>query len=171
MSIAATEAIRRQAWFLAALIIVVDQAVKWFVRTAVVPSELIKVTVLPIFNLVNYHNPGVGFGMMANGLLGNKQALIFMTLIITLVVAWWLLNAWRLRPALAYGAIIGGGISNAIDRIMSGSVFDFLEFHFGERYFPAFNLADCAVVLGVAVLLWDTFTNKQTLTPPSPDDD
>ncbi len=171
MSIAAAEAIRRQAWLLAAFVIALDQFTKYFVRTMVVPNELLKDVITPFFNVVNYRNHGVGFGLMADGLMGNRLALIFMSLVITVVVIWWLLHVYRLRPALAYGSIIGGALSNVVDRIVDGSVFDFLEFHMADHYWPAFNLADCAVVIGVAVLLLDGVMNKEKPTGPSPLDE
>ena len=66
-------------------------------------------------------------------------------------------RASRVWVAGALGAVIGGAVGNVIDRLRYGAVADFLDFHMGQWHWPAFNLADSAIVLGVAVLVADAF--------------
>lgn len=154
---------RTAAWLLALGIIIADQATKFFIRTELVPGWEDKINVLPVFNLVHYWNKGVAFSMFSSGPLSGPWLMIGISLVVTLVVVAWLMSAWRLRPALAYGAIIGGALGNIIDRLIFGQVFDFLEFHWGMSYFPAFNLADTAIFLGVACLFLDMFLERPAL--------
>ena len=75
--------------------------------------------------------------------------------IIVVVLFFWLRKAHRRLPAIGLGLVIGGALGNVIDRIRLGAVADFLLFHWNELYWPAFNIADCAIFIGVAALLVD----------------
>ena len=128
---------------------IVDQATKgaaiaFFSR----PEEIVEV--LPIFNLVLTRNRGVSFGLLTAlpwwGLTALGLALV------TLLSVW----LWRTRTKLsgaAIGLIIGGALGNIVDRIRWGAVTDFLDFHLGEYHWPAFNVADVGIVVGVSLLL------------------
>lgn len=163
MNLMSPIAIRSAAWMLAITVIALDQASKLFMRMSMVPSWEDKITVLPVFNLVHYWNKGIAFSLFSSGPLSGPGVLIAISLIITLVVIAWLMNAWRLRPALAYGLIIGGALSNVMDRFMHGAVFDFVQLHWGDHYWPAFNLADSAIVLGVGCLFIDMMLERPAL--------
>ena len=105
------------------------------------------IEVVPGFDLVLGRNDGVAFGLL--GGVG-PWALVGLAAV---VVAWLLvamLRAPRRREAVAYGAVIGGAIGNVADRLQHGAVTDFLDFHVGAWHWPAFNLADVAIVVGVA---------------------
>ena len=105
------------------------------------------IEVVPGFDLVLGRNDGVAFGLL--GGVG-PWALVGLAAV---VVAWLLvamLRAPRRREAVAYGAVIGGAIGNVADRLRHGAVTDFLDFHVGAWHWPAFNLADVAIVVGVA---------------------
>jgi signal peptidase II len=99
-------------------------------------------------------NRGVSFGMFnspgVNSLLFTVAATI-----ITVVLTLWLARVRTGFLAIAIGLIIGGAIGNVIDRLRFGAVIDFLYFHAGSWYWPAFNLADSAICLGVAAMLLD----------------
>ncbi|MGR3433447.1 MAG: signal peptidase II [Shimia sp.] len=105
------------------------------------------IEVVPGFDLVLGRNDGIAFGLL--GGVG-PWALVGLAAV---VVAWLLvamLRAPRRREAVAYGAVIGGAIGNVADRLQHGAVTDFLDFHVGAWHWPAFNLADVAIVVGVA---------------------
>ena len=75
--------------------------------------------------------------------------------------------AWRTRHrriALALGAIAGGALGNIVDRIRQGAVTDFIDFHLGDWRWPTFNLADAAIVCGVAALLWTSMKRRKGTT-------
>ena len=108
------------------------------------------VEVLPIFNLVLARNRGVSFGLLT-GLPWWGLAVLGLA-VVTLLSVW----LWRTRTRLsgaAIGLIIGGALGNIADRIRWGAVTDFLDFHVGQYHWPAFNVADVAIVSGVGLLL------------------
>lgn len=139
---------------LAGIIFLADQASKIGMR-ALLPDSTSRVTVLPVFDLVHAWNYGVSFSMLAAGGEGRRLALIAVMLAISGLVGWWLYKSSRHQPALAYGLILGGAMGNVCDRVLHGAVFDFLYFHLAGYGWPAFNLADSAIVLGVGILLLD----------------
>lgn len=107
------------------------------------------IAVMPGFNLVIVRNTGVSFGM-----LGGMPRWSLITL--TLIICAWLIiemqRSQRLSDALAYGLIIGGALGNVLDRLRQGGVTDFLDFYLGRLHWPAFNLADTVIFIGVALL-------------------
>ena len=106
------------------------------------------------FDLVLTCNSGVSFGLFNHARL---NGLIFSVLaaLVVVVLAVWLIRAQSSFLAAAIGLIIGGAIGNVIDRLRFGGVVDFLYFHAGSWYWPAFNFADSAICLGVAAILLD----------------
>ena len=111
------------------------------------------VEVLPVLNLVLVRNEGVSFGML--GGVMPWWALIVVSLAIVAVLATWLWRAQSRVLSVALGLVIGGALSNVLDRVRHGAVTDFLDFHFATYHWPAFNLADMAIVAGAALLLLD----------------
>ena len=107
------------------------------------------------FNIVLIYNRGMSFGLF-NG-AGGLNALLFslVAAAIVTVLIYWLSRVESPVLAVAIGLIIGGAIGNVIDRIRLGAVVDFLDFHVGSWHWPAFNVADSAICVGVAVMLLD----------------
>jgi signal peptidase II len=142
----------------AALIVVLDQLTKaavlaFFARQGF--DDGVRVT--SFFNLVLTYNRGVSFGLFNAAGGGGRDALLF-SLVAAAIVAgllWWLARAQSALLAAAIGLIVGGAIGNVVDRIRLGAVVDFLDFHLGSWHWPAFNLADSAICLGVAAMLLD----------------
>ncbi|MBI1209761.1 MAG: signal peptidase II [Azospirillum sp.] len=136
----------------AAIVIILDQAVKWWMLTVVMqPPRPIEVT--SYFTLVMAWNRGVSFGMFAGETTFMPYLLIAVALgIVGLMIAW-LLRTSSLMVALSLGLVIGGALGNVIDRIRFGAVADFLYFHLGDWYFPAFNIADSGISVGVGLIL------------------
>ena len=113
-----------------------------------------RVRVSPFFDLVLTCNPGVSFGLFNRTGVGS---LIFslLALIIILVLLIWLSRVRATFLAAAIGLVIGGAVGNVVDRLRFGAVIDFLDFHLASWHWPAFNLADSAICLGVAAMLLD----------------
>jgi signal peptidase II len=111
------------------------------------------------FNLVLVYNRGVSFGLFNAGAgSGTAANALLFSLAAALIVAaliYWLRRVTSPLLAVAIGLIIGGAIGNVIDRIRLGAVVDFLDFHIGAWHWPAFNLADSAICIGVAAMLLD----------------
>ena len=145
---------RFASWLgLAGLIIVLDQLTKLWVLATLKLGERIEVT--SFFNLVLVFNPGAAFSFLSDA--GGWQRWFFVVLAIA--VSGWLTflirrhAAERLLP-LAAALILGGALGNVIDRIRFGAVADFLDAHAAGWHWPAFNIADSAISVGVALLVW-----------------
>ena len=139
---------------LAAVIVVIDQITKYFIVQKFVLHETLYLT--PFFNLVRVHNTGAAFSMLADA--GGWQRVFFIG--IAVVASVWVVWLLRRHPeqklfCLALGMILGGAIGNLIDRVLFGSVVDFVQVHYAGYFFPAFNVADSAITCGAGVLIWD----------------
>lgn len=140
---------------IAAVLIVADQITKWIILERVmVPPRIIPVT--DFFNLVLVWNRGVSFGLFSDGDPSQRWILIGVALAVTTALTVWLWRADRWPVALALGLVIGGALGNVIDRLRFGAVADFLDFHVAGFHWPAFNLADSAITVGVVLLVLDS---------------
>lgn len=145
---------------LAAGIIVVDFATKAWVLAAFRLGESIEV--LPFFNLVLVFNAGAAFSFLADA--GGWQKWFFVVL--ALGISTWLLvmlkrhAAERLQSA-AFALVLGGALGNVIDRVRFGAVVDFVDIHAAGWHWPAFNVADSAISIGVALLVWHALTHRE----------
>ena len=145
---------RLTGWLaLAALVVVLDQITKQWVL-AVLPFGA-SITVTSFFDLVLVFNPGAAFSFLADH--SGWQRWFF--IVLAFAISGWLLVLLRHHQAetllpLAFALIIGGAMGNVIDRFIYGAVVDFLYFHAGRHGWPAFNLADSAITLGVGLMLW-----------------
>jgi len=143
----------------AALVALLDQLSKlWVLRyfgETGCANRLVPVT--SFFDFVLTCNRGVSFGMFnqpGDPALGFWVFSVLATMVVLALVVW----LFRVRSALlaaAIGLVVGGAIGNVVDRLRLGAVVDFLYFHAGAWYWPAFNLADSAICLGVAAMLLD----------------
>jgi len=145
---------RFASWLgLAGLIIVLDQLTKAWVVSALRLGQRIELT--PFLNLVFVYNPGAAFSFLSDA--GGWQRWFFIAL--ALAVSVWLTflirqhAAERLLP-LAAALILGGALGNVIDRILYGAVVDFVDVHAAGWHWPAFNVADSAISVGVVLLVW-----------------
>lgn len=112
-------------------------------------------SVTPFFNLVLTYNRGMSFGLFNQGAGLNALLFSLVAAIIVAVLAYWLSRVESPLLAVAIGLVIGGAIGNVIDRIRLGAVVDFLDFYIGSWHWPAFNVADSAICIGVAAMLLD----------------
>ena len=140
-------------------VILVDQLTKWLIRNSLLESERY-VEVSNFFNIVEVWNRGVSFGLLANDSNWTPHLLSALALFITIFLIGWLKKTKTILLAIALGLIIGGAVGNVIDRIIWGAVFDFLDFHISHYHWPAFNIADTAISIGVVLTLLDGFIAK-----------
>lgn len=139
---------------LAALVIVLDQASKaWMMGLLADPPRIVGLT--DFFSLVPVWNRGVSFGILAARDGSTAWLLSGVALAVAAGLVAWLSRVERPLLALSLGLVIGGALGNVIDRGRFGAVFDFLDFHVASWHWPAFNLADSAITVGVALLLLD----------------
>jgi signal peptidase II len=112
--------------------------------------------VTPFLNFVLVWNKGVTFGLLGRtGQNYMTYILIGVAAVILALLGRWLWRTKSLLVALALGAIMGGAVGNVIDRVRYGAVADFLDFYYRDYHWYAFNVADAAIVTGVALLLID----------------
>lgn len=125
-------------------------------------SPVPSLEILPFFNLSIVLNRGISFGMFSGTEAWLPLFLILSTSFIVLVLAFWLLRARERFIILSLGIIIGGALGNIIDRVRYGFVVDFLDFHLGDYHWPAFNIADTAVFIGVVILVLMSIVRPNT---------
>lgn len=139
---------------LAAVVVVLDQLTKRWVVARLRLHE--SVDVLPFFRLTLVRNPGAAFSFLAEA--GGWQRWLFLGLAVAAscaILVWlWRLDDEKALEGAGLSLILGGAIGNFIDRARFGYVIDFLDVYYQHWHWPAFNLADAAITLGVTLLLW-----------------
>lgn len=145
---------------IALIVLVSDLATKYWVESALEFGQSIPLT--GFFNLVLTYNAGAAFSFLSeesgwqrwllSGIAGGAALLII-----------YLLNKYRHEPlfCLSLSLILGGALGNLYDRITLGHVVDFLDFYVGAYHWPAFNIADSAIFIGAALMIYDSFRNKE----------
>ena len=140
-------------------VVAFDQVTKmWVLESFFSPPRVIEV--FSWFNLVPVWNTGISFGMLADYSDWMPGIISGLTIIISLVLLAWLFVVVSVSIKLALSLILGGAVGNIIDRIMFGAVIDFVDIHFFDFHLPAFNIADSAITIGVALFLLDSFFKK-----------
>ena len=144
-------------WFvISAIIVALDLYTKSLVQKAFAFGE--HLTVTSFFDLVRYHNEGAAFSFLANAGGWQKWFFTVVTLVAVIVITYLLVkhHADKLFSS-GLALVLGGAIGNLYDRLTLGYVVDFLYFHIDDLYWPAFNVADSAICVGVGLLLLDSF--------------
>ncbi|MDG1286103.1 MAG: signal peptidase II [Rickettsiales bacterium] len=157
---------KRLGLLIAIVILVLDQVSKQWVVMDGLQSRFIS-EVTSFFNLVLVWNRGVSFGMLSNHPEWMPIILTIVALAITAMLLVWLWKAESRLAAISLGFVIGGAIGNIIDRILYGAVVDFLDFHLNEWHWPAFNIADAAIFIGVVLLLIETIIEPKQRAAPT----
>lgn len=174
--------------FVSVLIILADQLSKWAVMEHVLrplypldpqPRGLIEwlihaperlpflgIDVLPFFNFVVVWNQGVSFGMFKNSTDYGPYLLIALSFAIVAGFAIWLFRTKSMAHHIGIAMVIGGALGNVIDRFRFKAVFDFLDVHAFGFHWPAFNIADSAICVGVFILMIYAFLFEKTLHKP-----
>ncbi len=112
--------------------------------------------VTSFFNIVRAHNTGAAFSFLAGASGWQRWFFTGIGIIATLFILWMLRShAHQKLFAFALACILGGAVGNVVDRLLHGYVVDFLQFHWGGWYFPAFNVADSAITVGAIGLILD----------------
>ena len=144
---------------IAALVIVLDHLSKWWISSTMDYQQTIPL--LSFFSIVRVHNYGAAFSFLADA--GGWQRWFFIAIgVVATVIVVQLLrkHAHEPRMAWALALILGGALGNVIDRVVLGYVVDFLYFHYHGLAWPVFNVADTAISVGAAILIWDSLFSK-----------
>ncbi|HSC81152.1 MAG TPA: signal peptidase II [Chitinolyticbacter sp.] len=150
-------------WIAVSLVVIVlDQASKHVIEALFVHGE--QHAVIPgLFNLTLAYNPGAAFSFLADA--GGWQRHFF-TVLAFAVSGWitWMLKKHHAETlqSLALSLVMGGAIGNVIDRLLFGHVIDFIQVYYRNWYYPAFNIADSAIVIGAVLMVWDSFRSSKT---------
>lgn len=151
-------------------VLAIDQASKLWLLFVLDIGRRGTVKVTPFFDLVLAWNTGISYGWFQNESATGQIVLTVIKSVAVVVLAIWMARSRSLTATLALGLIIGGALGNAIDRLAYGAVVDFALFHvqIGEKTFNwyVFNIADVAIVAGVAALLYDSFTGVPAAKAP-----
>ena len=148
-------------------ILILDQASKWWVLEVFDLPAKVSVSVLPVLNLTMVWNRGITFGLLSSDSTLASAVLAAVALGVVVALGLWLRRAERLAVALALGAVAGGAIGNVIDRLRFGAVVDFIHAHAWGWSWYVFNVADAAIVCGVAVLVLDSLFPAAPRSPDS----
>lgn len=160
-----------RAGILTALVtLAADQASKLWLLNVFELARRGAVRVTPFFDLVLAWNIGISFGWLQNDSQAAQLALMAVKGIAVVALAIWMARSHTMLATVALGLIIGGALGNCIDRLAYGAVVDFALFHIeiaGKTYnWYVFNLADVAIVAGVAALLYDSFLGAPAAKAP-----
>ena len=151
-------------FLIAAIVFVLDRITKWLIKTNVGAFDTHHI-IPGFFNIVHAENPGVAFGFLADStgvwrsffLIGlSATVMIFITAMLSKPVRSTAENITRIGLAF----VLGGAVGNLFDRVMHGTVTDFVEVYLGQHYFPAFNVADSAITVGASLLLLDMWLSR-----------
>jgi signal peptidase II len=149
---------------IALAVFILDQASKYWLMFGVQLLERAPVEVTPFMNLVVVWNRGISFGMFSRHEADLRYVLIAFACMLTAFLLHWLSKADSRFMARALGLVIGGAIGNVADRLQYGAVFDFLDLHLVGYHYPAFNVADSAIVIGVLCMVWDGLWHKKKVS-------
>lgn len=139
----------------AALVIALDQLSKYIIMQVFAWGDLLKIT--GFFDLVRAHNTGAAFSLFASQPGWQRGFFIGIASIASIVILYLLRKGnGSALSKLALSLILGGALGNLVDRLIHGYVVDFLSFHLGTYYWPAFNVADSAITIGAILLIWDS---------------
>jgi signal peptidase II len=158
---AATQRTHPAAWlWLSVAVIALDQATKFLVTRFIDLYE--RIEVLPVLNFTQLHNTGAAFSLLAGASGWQRWFFIGLAVAVSAMLVVWI---WRLPRGdkllpVALALVLGGAVGNLIDRIAHGYVIDFIHAHWGDAYFPAFNVADSAITIGAALLILDALRDR-----------
>jgi len=139
----------------AGLVVLMDQITKALILNNLPLYN--SITVVPgFFDITHIHNPGGAFGFLANQGAGlRKMVFLFVSLLAVCLIFWFYKKTPATHRSLATGfaMIFGGAIGNLLDRVRFGKVVDFLDFYIGNLHWPAFNIADSAITVGIGIFI------------------
>ncbi len=148
-------------WWLMLLVLLLDQISK---QVVIANMQLFdSIDLLPFFNLTYVRNYGAAFSFLSDAGGWQRWFFTIIAVVISGVLAVWLArnskNQQKLNLALSL--VLAGAIGNLIDRSVYGYVIDFLHLYYQNWHYPAFNIADSAICIGAALLIWDSFSSEE----------
>jgi signal peptidase II len=157
--------IDRQAMVLLAITLVADQVSKQLLLGFLLKAGAIVTVIDGFFRLVVVWNRGVSFGLLGGDQAQPPWVLSAVAIAVCIGLFIWLRRTDQPLTGWGIGLVMGGAIGNVIDRARWGAVFDFADFHIGQWHWPAFNIADAAIVVGVGLMLIDSLLGEKQRAP------
>lgn len=152
---------RAAGMWTSALALALDQGSKlWLLFGFDIGARQLPIRLAPFFDLTMAWNKGVSYSWFTAQSRWGWAALVAVTLAATVFLGVWMWRATTTLAAVSLGLIVGGALGNLIDRIAYGAVADFFHFHVGQFSWYVFNIADVAIVAGVAGLLYESFLRR-----------
>jgi signal peptidase II len=150
--------------WLSLFIVAADQVSKQLAESAIQLYE--RVALLPHLNLTLTYNRGAAFSFLSEQSGWQRWFFSVLAVVITLVLVIWLKQLDRTSrwTAISLSLIIGGAVGNLIDRLLFGHVIDFIDLYYGQWHWPAFNVADSAISIGVVLMLLEAFRGEKTVS-------
>ena len=157
--------IDRQAMVLVLVVLLADQLSKELLHRYLLKAGAIVPVIDGFFRLVEVWNPGVSFGILGGDRARPAWLLSGVAVAVCVGLFIWLRRTDRPLTGWGIGLVMGGAIGNVIDRARWGAVFDFADFHVRQWHWPAFNVADSAIVVGVGLMLIDSLIGEKKRAP------
>ncbi|MFC3695305.1 signal peptidase II [Chenggangzhangella methanolivorans] len=157
----------RTSLLLAAAIFVVDQAIKVWALFVFDLASQGRVPVLPVFDLVLIWNRGISYGLLQQDSDFGRWALVVVHVVASIAITIWIAREKQTASSIGLALILGGAVGNGLDRILYGAVVDYALLHWGDVTWYVFNLADAAIVAGVALLLYGALRGSGSATEAS----
>lgn len=147
---------------IAVVVFALDQASKWWVLGPLDIARTPRPHVLPFLDVVLVWNPGISFGMLQSGSSVAPWLLTGFAVIVVIALVMWMRRARSRLLGVALGLAVGGALGNVVDRLRFGRVVDFLFVHLGSfNWWPVFNVADAAIVVGFVCIVADGLFARQ----------
>ena len=149
-------------YLISSFIFLLDILTKNYIQNKIMYGEQVEIT--SFLSFVHFQNPGAAFSFLSDQGGWQRYFLIVISLLAVIYVPW-LINQYKKNMLIVIGLllILGGAIGNLYDRISYGYVIDFIYFHIAEFYWPAFNVADSAISIGVLLFLYGSFRSYKKI--------
>ena len=141
---------------IAIIVLLLDQLSKWAALSNLQMG--MPVAVLPFMNWLLLFNPGAAFSFLAEGSGWQRWFFTFLGIGASIYIIWLLFKSQSDKLlCIALSLILGGALGNVLDRVMYGAVVDFIDLYYANWHWPAFNIADSAICIGAALIIWGEF--------------
>jgi signal peptidase II len=157
----ALDDVLRPALIVTVLVIAVDQASKFWLIDVMRQNDFQTLPITSFFNLAMVWNEGISFGMLGGAASTTRWVLVVFAVLVGVALLVWSRRTTSSLLGVAAGLIAGGALGNAIDRVIYGAVADFFDVHVAGYHWPAFNIADAGITVGVVLLLYDALLRRR----------
>ncbi len=142
--------------WLAVVIVVFDQVTKYIATASLDMYQ--PIAVMPMFNWTLMHNTGAAFSFLHDAGGWQRWFFVIIAIVVSVVIVLWIkrLEQHEKWQAIALALILGGAFGNVIDRVLLGYVVDFIDVYYEQMHWPAFNIADAAISIGVVMIIIDS---------------